>query len=256
MATSILERFRLDGQVAVVTGGNRGLGLDIAEALAQAGADIVSVQHAASAPALAARVQAAGRRALAVGADIKQDDSAQRALDAALAEFGRVDILVNNAGIQRRTPSERFSLADWDEVMAVNLRAVFLFCQVFGRQFLAQGRGKIINMASVQSLIGGWTIPAYTASKHGLAGLTKTLCNEWAGRGVNINCIAPGYMDTEMNSALKADPVRSRSIGERIPAGRWGQPADLAGAAVFLASPASDYINGHVLAVDGGWLAR
>jgi 2-deoxy-D-gluconate 3-dehydrogenase len=252
----ILDRFRLDGQVAVVTGASRGLGLSLSEALAQAGADIVSVQHAASAPDLAKRVVAAGRRSLAVGVNLKEASSAQKVLDAALAEFGRVDILVNNAGIQRRAPSEAFSLADWDEVMAINLRAVFLYCQIFGRHFLAQVRGKIINMASVQSLIGGWTIPAYTASKHGLAGLTKTLCNEWAGRGININCIAPGYMDTEMTAALKANPERSRTINERIPAGRWGLPEDLAGAAVFLASPASDYINGHVLVVDGGWMAR
>jgi 2-dehydro-3-deoxy-D-gluconate 5-dehydrogenase len=252
----ILDRFRLDGQVAVVTGGNRGLGLSLSEGLAQAGADIVSVQHAASAPELKKRVSAAGRRCLAVGADLKEESSAQRVLDAALAEFGRVDILVNNAGIQRRTPSENFPLADWDVVMAVNLRAVFIYCQVFGRQFLAQGHGKIVNMASLQSLIGGWTIPAYTASKHAVAGLTKTLCNEWSGRGVNVNCIAPGYMDTEMNAALKANPERSRMINDRIPSGRWGQPEDLAGAAVFLASPASDYINGHVLVVDGGWMAR
>jgi 2-dehydro-3-deoxy-D-gluconate 5-dehydrogenase len=252
----ILDRFRLDGQVAVITGGNRGLGLHIALALAEAGADIVSVQHAASAPALVEKTGKLGRRALAVGADLKDDRSAEEVLSAALQAFGRVDVLVNNAGIQRRTPSERFPLADWDEVMAINLRAVFVYSQAFGRHFLAQGRGKIINIASVQSLIGGWTIPAYTASKHGLAGLTKTLCNEWAGRGVNVNCIAPGYMDTEMTAALKADPERSRAINERIPAGRWGQPADLAGAAVFLASAASDYINGHVLVVDGGWMAR
>jgi 2-deoxy-D-gluconate 3-dehydrogenase len=252
----ILDQFRLDDQVAVITGGNRGLGLSIAAALAEAGAHIVSVQHAASAPALAEAAARAGRRSLAVGADIKDDHSADQVLQAALAEFGRVDILVNNAGIQRRTPSENFSLADWDEVMDINLRAVFVYSQAFGRHFLAQGRGKIINIASVQSLIGGWTIPAYTASKHGLAGLTKTLCNEWAGRGVNVNCIAPGYMDTEMNAALKADAERSRSINARIPTGRWGQPEDLAGAAVFLASRASDYVNGHVLVVDGGWMAR
>jgi 2-deoxy-D-gluconate 3-dehydrogenase len=253
---SILDRFHLDGQVAVVTGGNRGLGLSIAEGLAQAGADILSVQHAAQAQELEACIAAAGRRCLAVGADLKEEGSAQQVLEAALAEFGRVDILVNNAGIQRRAPSENFSLADWDEVMAVNLRAVFVYCQVFGRHFLGQGRGKIVNIASLQSLIGGWTIPAYTASKHAIAGMTKTLCNEWAQRRININCIAPGYMDTEMNAALKANPERSRQINERIPAERWGQPGDVAGAAVFLASPASDYINGHVLVVDGGWMAR
>jgi 2-deoxy-D-gluconate 3-dehydrogenase len=252
----ILDQFRLEGQVAVITGGNRGLGLGIAAAMAEAGADIVSAQHAAQAPELAARVAAVGRRSLAVSVELKDDASAQQVLAAALAEFGRVDILVNNAGIQRRAPSENFALADWDEVLDINLRAVFVYCQTFGRHFLAQGHGKIINMGSVQSLIGGWTIPAYSAAKHGLAGLTKTLCNEWAGRGVNVNCIAPGYMDTEMTSALKADAERSRSINARIPAGRWGLPEDLAGAAVFLASPAASYINGHVLVVDGGWMAR
>lgn len=252
----ILDQFRLDNQVAVITGGNRGLGLSIAAALAEAGADIVSAQHAAQAPALAERAAAAGRRSRAVSVELKDDASAGQVLAAALAEFSRVDILVNNAGIQRRAPSENFALADWDEVMDINLRAAFVYSQVFGRHFLAQGRGKIINIASVQSLIGGWTIPAYTASKHGLAGLTKTLCNEWAGRGVNVNGIAPGYMDTEMTAALKADPERSRAINARIPAGRWGQPDDLAGAVVFLASPASSYINGHILVVDGGWMAR
>jgi len=252
----ILDQFRLEGQVAVITGGNRGLGLSIAAALAEAGADIVSAQHAAQAPALAERAARAGRRSLAVSVELKDDASAAQVLAVALAEFGRVDILVNNAGIQRRAPSEDFSLADWDEVMDINLRAAFVYSQTFGRHFLAQGGGKIINIASVQSLIGGWTIPAYTASKHGLAGLTKTLCNEWAGRGININGIAPGYMDTDMTAALKADPERSRAINARIPAGRWGQPDDLAGAVVFLASPASNYINGHILVVDGGWMAR
>ena len=207
VAMMILDRFRLTDQVAVITGGNRGLGLDIAEALAEAGADIVSVQHAASAPALAAACGA--RRAALPGGRRRPErrpPPPAGCCAAALAAFGRVDILVNNAGIQRRTPSENFPLADWDEVMAINLRAVFVYCQTFGRHFLAQGGGKIINIASVQSLIGGWTIPAYTASKHGMAGLTKTLCNEWAGRGININCIAPGYMDTEMTAALQGRP--------------------------------------------------
>lgn len=252
----INDLFRLDGQVAVVTGGNRGLGLAMAAALAEAGADVVSVQHRAEAPELARRVAAAGRRMLPLGIDLAEANAAQRALEATLAEFGHVEILVNNAGIQRRFPAENFPLEEWQAVIDTNLNAVFLFCQAFGREMLKAGHGKIVNIASVQSLIGGWTITPYTAAKHAVAGLTKTLSNEWAGRGINVNCIAPGYMDTEMNAALLANPERSRSIGERIPAGRWGRPDDLAGAVVFLASAASDYVDGHVLVVDGGWMAR
>jgi len=245
--------------VAIITGAGRGIGRAMTLGLLSVGIRVLAVDRDREPldelSDLAAQRQA-GARLETMQADLTHEPVIADILAATLKRFGRVDILVNNAGIQRRTPSENFPLSDWDEVMAINLRAVFVYCQTFGRHFLAQGGGKIINIASVQSLIGGWTIPAYTASKHGLAGLTKTLCNEWAGRGININCIAPGYMDTEMNTALKADPQRSRSINERIPAGRWGQPEDLAGAAVFLASPAASYINGHVLVVDGGWMAR
>jgi 2-deoxy-D-gluconate 3-dehydrogenase len=170
--------------------------------------------------------------------------------------IGRADILVNNAGIQRRAPAADFPLTDWDAVIDVNLRTVFAFCQTFGREMLARGRGKIINIASLLTFQGGITVPAYTASKHAVAGLTKALCNEWAGYGVQVNAIAPGYMDTDMNVALRADAERNRAISQRIPAGRWGAPADMAGAAVFLASPASDYVHGQVLVVDGGWMAR
>ena len=252
----ILDQFRLDGQVALVTGGSRGLGFGIAAALAEAGADIVSVQRSAEAPALFERVAAAGRRLLPLALDLAQGDAAERALAETLAHFGRVDILINNAGIQRRAPAAEFSVGDWNDVLAVNLSAVFAFCQLFGRQMLRQGHGKIINVASLLSFQGGITVPAYAASKHAVAGLTKALCNEWAGRGVNVNAIAPGYMDTDLNVALLADPRRSAAISERIPAGRWGQPADMGGAAVFLASAAADYIHGHVLTVDGGWMAR
>lgn len=252
----ILEQFRLDGQVAVVTGGNRGLGLGIAAALSEAGADIVSVQHTAEAPELAAQIERAGRRLLPLALDLASDGVAEQALQATLSHFGRVDILVNNAGIQRRASAVDFSLADWDDVLRVNLRSVFAFCQAFGREMVQQEHGKIINISSLLAFQGGWTVSAYAASKHAVAGLTKALCNEWASHGVNVNAIAPGYMDTEMNVALRADAQRNREISARIPAGRWGTPDDLGGLAVFLASAASDYIHGQVIAVDGGWLAR
>ncbi len=252
----ILDQFRLDGKVALVTGGSRGLGFGMAVALAEAGADIISIQRTSSSEALAERVTSMGRQFLPLVFDIGSETAAQEALDAVLSRFGRIDILVNNAGIQRRALAVEFSIEDWDSVINVNLRAVFLFCQVFGSQMLRQGSGKIINIASLLSVQGGITIPAYTASKHAIAGLTKALCNEWAGWGVNVNAIAPGYMDTDLNVALRANPERNRQISERIPAGRWGKPEDMAGAVVFLASPASDYLHGHLLVVDGGWLAR
>jgi 2-deoxy-D-gluconate 3-dehydrogenase len=251
----ILDQFRLDGKVALVTGGSRGLGFAMATALAEAGADIISIQHTSHPEALAERITSTGRRFLPLTLDIGTETAANEALDAALS-FGHVDILVNNAGVQRRASAVDFPIEDWDTVINVNLRAVFLFCQVFGRQMLHQGRGKIINIASLLSVQGGITIPAYTASKHAIAGLTKALCNEWASQGVNVNAIAPGYMDTDLNIALRANPERERHISERIPAGRWGTPQDMAGAVVFLASPASDYLHGHMLVVDGGWLAR
>jgi 2-deoxy-D-gluconate 3-dehydrogenase len=252
----ILEQFRLDGQVALVTGGNRGLGLGIAAGLAEAGADIVSVQRASDVTLLAERVRQAGKRLLPLSLDLAESQAAESALESACREFGRVDILVNNAGIQRRFPSVDFPLEDWDDVINVNLRAVFAFCRVFGREMVRRQHGKIINLTSVLAFQGGFTVPAYAASKHAVAGLTKALCNEWAGSGVNVNAIAPGYMATDMNVALLADANRNRAISERIPAGRWGQPEDLAGAAVFLASAASDYLHGQMLVVDGGWLSR
>lgn len=252
----ILDQFRLDGQVALITGGGRGLGLALAAALAEAGANIVSVQRSADTAELSACVAAAGRRLLPLRLDVAAAGAPEAALAAAQAAFGPVSILVNNAGIQRRGPVADFSQADWDLVLDTNLRAAFRFCQVFGRAMLRAGRGKIINIASVLSFQGGILVPAYAASKHALAGLTRALCNEWAGQGVNVNAIAPGYMETEMTEALRNDPARSQAIRERIPAGRWGDPGDLAGAVVFLAAPASDYVNGQVLAVDGGWLAR
>jgi 2-deoxy-D-gluconate 3-dehydrogenase len=252
----ILDDFRLDGRVATITGANRGLGLGIATAFAQAGADVVSVQRSADSAAVQASVEGAGRRFLAVTVDVGAPDAATRALAATLAAFGRTDILVNNAGVQRRSPAEDFPADDWELVLNVNLNAVFRFAQTFGKHMLANGGGKIVNVASVISLQGGFTIAAYAAAKHGVAGITKALCNEWAARGINVNAIAPGYMATEMNTALIADPVRSAQIGARIPAGRWGEPGDVGGAAVFLASRAADYVHGQMLAVDGGWMAR
>ncbi len=252
----VLDDFRLDGRVATITGANRGLGLGIAAALAQAGADVVSVQRSSDSAQTRQVVEAAGRRFLPVIIDAGAPDAATVALTATLAAFGGADILINNAGVQRRSKAEDFPAADWDLVLNVNLNAVFRFAQAYGRHMLAHGGGKIINIASVISLQGGYTIAAYSAAKHGVAGITQSLCNEWAGRGINVNAIAPGYMATEMNTALIADPERSAQIGARIPAGRWGQPADIGGAAVFLASRAADYIHGQMLAIDGGWLAR
>jgi 2-deoxy-D-gluconate 3-dehydrogenase len=252
----ILDMFRLDGKVAVITGGSRGLGLVFAEALAQAGADLVSVQNEEDVSELKSRVEGAGKKVITLLEDLRDDSSAQRTLQTALDHFGHVDILVNNAGIQRRHPPEDFPIEEFDEVLAINLRAVWVYSQTIGRQMLKQGYGKIINIASMQSFQGGITIPAYAAAKHGVAGLTKALCSDWAKKGININGIAPGYMDTAMTAALRADPVRSKQILDRIPAGRWGLPTDLAGACVYLASPASDYVNGQLIVVDGGWMVR
>ncbi len=252
----ILDQFKLTDQVSVVTGANRGLGLAMATALAEAGAHIVSVQRSNDTTELAQRVQGARRELLSISVDIAADDAAERVLDATLKRFGRVDILVNNAAIQHRHPADQFPIQDFDDVMDVNVRAVFLFCQVFGREMLHHGRGKIINIASLLSFQGGLTVPAYAAAKHAVAGLTKALCNEWSSKGINVNAVAPGYMDTDMNAALKADATRNQAISQRIPAGRWGQPEDLGGVVVFLASHASDYVHGQIIAVDGGWTAR
>jgi 2-deoxy-D-gluconate 3-dehydrogenase len=249
--------FRLDGQVALVTGASRGLGAGMASALADAGADVVL--HASQSPAsdteraIAARVAC---RTACLVADLGRRGEAERLVEQAIAQMGRLDILVNNAGIIRRSEAESFSDADWDDVIQVNLTSLFQLCRAAGRHMLARGSGRIINIASLLSFQGGVRVPAYAAAKGGVAQLTMALANEWAGRGVNVNAIAPGYMRTDNTQALRDDPVRSRQILERIPAGRWGEPADLGGAVVFLASPASSYVHGHVLAVDGGWLGR
>jgi 2-deoxy-D-gluconate 3-dehydrogenase len=249
------DPFSLAGKVALVTGASRGLGAGMALGLAAAGADIVL--HASAPPAdTALAVERLGRRATALAADLGDPAAPARLAADALAVYGRLDILINNAGIIRRQPADEHSDEFWDAVIEVNLSSVFRLSRAVGRHMLERGSGKIVNVASILSFQGGVTVPGYAAAKGGVAQLTKALANEWAGRGINVNAIAPGYMVTDNTAGLRADQVRTRQINERIPAGRWGTPADLAGAVVFLASPASDYVNGHVLAVDGGWLAR
>ncbi|WP_412061773.1 2-dehydro-3-deoxy-D-gluconate 5-dehydrogenase KduD [Rubrivirga sp. IMCC45206] len=254
MPPDALSMFSLAGQTALVTGASRGIGRALAVALAQAGADVVctSTQRGGTAEA----VRQAGRQAWQVAADLSAPDGADRLADAAFEAAGEVHILINNAGTIRRHPAVDVPLDDWQHVLQTNLTAVFRLSQRVGAPMLARGRGKIITVASLLSFQGGITVPAYTASKHGVAGLTKALANEWAGRGVAVNAIAPGYIATDNTAALRADATRNRQILERIPAGRWGDPSDLAGAAVFLASRASDYVTGTVVTVDGGWMAR
>ena len=252
----ILDRFRLDDRVAVVTGAGRGLGQGIAVGLAEAGADLVAVDII-ELQETRRQIENMGRRCTAVVADLGKESSVQQIIDAALAAFGRIDILVNNAGIIRRAPFLEFSLRDWDEVMDINIRAVFLLSQAAARVMAAAGHGgKIINIASMLSFQGGVRVPSYTASKSAVMGLTKLMANELAPLGIQVNAIAPGYMATDNTAPLRRDAVRSKEILGRIPAGRWGEPADLQGAAVFLASAAADYVQGATLAVDGGWLAR
>jgi 2-deoxy-D-gluconate 3-dehydrogenase len=248
--------FDLTGKVALVTGGNVGLGQGIALALAEAGADIVSVALSDSDDTVA-KVQALGRRAHAISADLTSIEPVERVVQEALAAMGRIDILVNNAGLIRRADAVDFTEADWDLVMNINLKTVFFMSQAVARLFIKQGDGgKIINIASMLSFQGGIRVPSYTASKSGVAGLTKLMANEWAPHRITANAIAPGYFATANTQALREDPVRSAEILGRIPAARWGEPSDLGGAAVFLASRASDYVQGAILPVDGGWQAR
>lgn len=252
----ILESLTLAGKVAIVTGCDTGLGQGMAVALAQAGCDIVGVNRKVP-DETAARITALGRRFMAIRADLGQQESIQRVVDSAVAEMGRVDILVNNAGTIRREDALAFSEKDWDDVVNLNLKSVFFLSQAVAKQFIQQGQGgKIINIASMLSFQGGIRVPSYTASKSGVLGITRLLANEWATHGINVNAIAPGYMATNNTQQLRDDEQRSQAILERIPAGRWGLPEDLQGPVVFLASAASDYVNGHTLAVDGGWLAR
>ena len=247
--------FDLTGKVAIVTGANTGIGQAIALALAAAGADIAAVGRT-PAEETVAKARSMGRRAEIIAADLSTIEPVQRVIDETLEKLGRLDILVNNAGIIRRADSLDFTEEDWDAVIDTNLKSVFFLCQAAARHMVGQGRGKIINIASMLTFQGGIRVPSYTAAKSGVGGLTKLLANEWAAKGVQVNAIAPGYIATSNTAALQADENRNRSIMERIPAGRWGDPGDMGGAAVFLASSASDYVQGHVLAVDGGWLAR
>ena len=250
--------FSLAGRRALVTGASRGLGRAMAEALARAGADVVCASTTpGGTDETAEAIRACGREAWQVHADLSDRDALVAMAEQAVEQAdGAIDILVNNAGTIRRHPAKDFPADDWDLVLSVNLDAVFLLCQHVGRGMIERGRGKIINVASLLSFFGGITVPAYTASKHGVAGLTKALANEWAGSGVQVNAIAPGYFRTDNTQPLQDDEERAAAISNRIPAGRWGEPEDLGGAVVFLASPASDYVNGHVLVVDGGWTAR
>lgn len=251
------ERFGLRGQVALVTGSSRGLGRAMAVALARAGADVVvNGREAAGCAAVVGEIESHGRRALPVAADLGDRAQVELLVARAIAWQGRLDVLVNNAGIIRRTPAAEHSDADWDAVLRVNLDGVFTAARAAGRHMLARGSGRIINVASLLSFFGGITVPGYAASKGAVAQLTKALSNEWAGRGVRVNAIAPGYMRTDNTAALQADAGRSREIEARIPAGRWGEPGDLEGAVVFLASAASNYVSGHLLTVDGGWCGR
>lgn len=251
------SRFDLTGKCALVTGASRGLGRAAAIALAEAGADVVcAASEAARAEETAEAVRALGKRAWTVGADLATPSNAAALAVEAEQIAGSIDILVNNAGTIRRHPAVSYPLDDWDLVIRTNLDSTWVLSQAAGRQMVARGSGKIINIASLLSFSGGITVPAYTASKHAVAGLTKALANEWAASGVQVNAIAPGYFRTDNTQRLQDDPQRSRDISARIPAGHWGEPDDIGGAVVFLASSASNYVNGHVLVVDGGWMAR
>lgn len=252
----ILNAFNLQGKVALVTGCDKGLGQGMALGLAEAGCDIVSVSRRVP-QETAEKVAALGRRLYAIQADLSQAESIADIVPAAVAAAGRIDILVNNAGTIRREDALTFSEKDWDEVMNLNIKSVFFLSQAVARQFMKQGDGgKIINIASMLSFQGGIRVPSYTASKSGILGITRLLANEWAQHQINVNAIAPGYMATNNTQQLREDADRSKAILDRIPAGRWGSPDDLKGPVVFLASSASDYINGYTIAVDGGWLAR
>ena len=252
----ILDAFKLEGKAALVTGASAGLGQAIAIALAEAGADVACHGNTRTPDATIEAITRLGRKAFAVTGNLGNRDTPKKLIEQTLNHFGRLDVLVNNAGTIRRSPAIEYSEEDWASVIEVNLSSVFRMCQLAGRHMIDRGGGKILNIASLLSFQGGITVPAYAASKGGVAQLTKALANEWASKKINVNAIAPGYMRTANTKALQADETRSRQILERIPAGRWGEPADLGGAAVFLCSPASDYVNGHVLVVDGGWMGR
>jgi 2-deoxy-D-gluconate 3-dehydrogenase len=252
----ILDQFNLSGKVAMVTGCSTGLGQGMSYGLAEAGADVVGIDYVDS-PETQATIEGMGRRFLGIKADLSSLEPLEAIMQETLKAFGKLDILVNNAGIIRRADAIEFTEKDWDDVMNLNIKTLFFLSQAAARQFIKQGtRGKIINVASMLSFQGGIRVPSYTASKSGVMGVTRLMANEWARQNININAIAPGYMATNNTASLRADPVRSKDILERIPAGRWGTPDDLKGVVVFLASEASNYVNGYTIAVDGGWLAR
>lgn len=255
MSTALTGLFGLQGKVAMVTGANTGIGQAIAVSLASAGADIVAVARSSMSETQALIAQQ-GRRCTCLTADLSDTGVINQLVSDARAQAGSVDILVNNAGIIRREAAVDYSEADWDAVMDINIKAVFFLSQAVGRHMLAAGQGKIINIASMLSFQGGLRVAAYTASKSGVAGITRLLANEWAAKGVNVNAIAPGYISTNNTTALREDETRNRDILARIPAGRWGNASDIGGAAVFLASPAANYMHGAIVPVDGGWLAR
>lgn len=248
--------FDLTGKVAIVTGGAVGLGGGISLGLAKAGADIVIVTSNNRSQETQQQIEAMGRKVHTVVADLMDESALQGVVDEALKVFGKIDILVNNAGIIRRTPAADHAAQDWLDVLNLNLNSAFFLSQLVGREMIKQGSGKIINIASMLSFQGGINVPGYTASKHAIAGVTKALANEWASKGVQVNAIAPGYMETDNTAALRADEERNAQILVRIPAARWGTPEDMQGPVIFLASKASDYMSGHVLCVDGGWMTR
>jgi len=252
-----LEAFRIDGKNALVTGSHKGLGASIALALAKAGANVGCHGRSHEPGPCCDAIRREGRKTFYAAGDLMDAQTCSALVEETVAEFGSIDILVNNAGLIRRAPAAEYPIEFWNELLAVNLTAVFRLSQLAGRRMLERGvGGKIVNIVSLLSFQGGILVPAYAASKGGVAQLTKALANEWASEKINVNAIAPGYMATDNTTALRGDPLRSRQILERIPAARWGEPDDIAGAAIFLCSAASDYVHGHVLAVDGGWLAR
>ena len=252
----ILDKFNLANKVAIVTGASRGLGAGMAVGLAEAGADLVVVAGSARLQETVDKIKAMGRRCIGVQVDLSDTKVISQIMDAAVKEYGRVDILINCAGIIRRAPAIEFSEKDWDDVIQINQKATFFMCQAAAKEMIKQKKGKIVNIASLLSFQGGIIVPSYTASKSAVAGLTKALANEWAPLGINVNAIAPGYMATEMTEALQNSAERAPAILARIPAGRWGTPDDMKGLAVFLASDASEYLQGQVIGVDGGWMGR
>jgi 2-deoxy-D-gluconate 3-dehydrogenase len=256
-AALILDNFKLNGRTALVTGAATGLGAAIAIALAEAGAQVACHGNSRSPEETCKEIESSGGVAFGVTGDLSKQETPKQLVDETLDRFGSLDILVNNAGTIRRSPAVDYSEEDWATVIEVNLSSVFRLSQLAGKHMIERDHpGKIVNIASLLSFQGGITVPAYAASKGGVAQLTKALANEWAKHRINVNAIAPGYMRTTNTAALQADETRNRQILERIPAGRWGEASDVAGAAVFLSSPASDYVNGHVLVVDGGWMGR